>query len=60
MSCGHCVAAVRRALEAVPGVAVSDVQIGRAVVEVTDYPSPVDAIKSALEDEGYFAEVEQG
>jgi copper chaperone len=60
MNCGHCVAAVRRAIESVSGAAVTDVQIGRAVVEVTDFPSPVEAIKAAIEDEGYHAEVEQG
>ena len=32
MSCGHCVQAVRRALESVPGVSVNDVRIATADV----------------------------
>jgi copper chaperone CopZ len=56
MSCGHCVAAVRRALESVPGITIHDVQIGSATVE-TIGPAPVDSIKAALSEEGYEADV---
>jgi copper chaperone CopZ len=56
MSCGHCVAAVKQALESVPDVRVSDVSIGNATVE-TDDPAAIDAMKAAIEDAGYFAEV---
>jgi copper chaperone len=56
MSCGHCVAAVKQALESVPDVVVRDVRIGTATVE-TDDPATIDAIKAAIEDAGYFAEV---
>lgn len=53
MSCGHCVAAVRGALERLEGVAVEDVGIGEARV-VFD-PARVSAaqIAAAVEEEGY-------
>ena len=54
MMCGHCEAAVRKALEAIPGVAsaAADHEKSIAVVELT---APVDeaAFKKAIEDEGY-------
>lgn len=54
MMCGHCEAAVRKALEAIPGVAsaAADHEKGIAVV---DLAVPVDeaAFKKAIEDEGY-------
>lgn len=56
MSCGHCVAAVKRAIESVPHVRLNDVQIGTATFETED-PSAIDAVKLAVEDAGYFAEV---
>jgi copper chaperone len=56
MSCGHCVAAVRRALADVPGVQVKEVGIGGATIEVPE-PAPVDAIQAAVEDAGYFADL---
>ena len=53
MSCSHCLNAVRGALDALPGVTVREVRIGRAEVEVApDGPSP-DAIAGAVSDEGY-------
>ena len=52
MTCGHCVASVKRALEAVPGVESADVSLAgrRAVVrgEVAR-----GALVAAVEDEGY-------
>ena len=60
MSCGHCVHAVKRALESVPGVSVTDVHVGAASVVTELNPVPVDAIKAAIEDAGYFAEVAPG
>lgn len=33
MSCGHCVAAVKKALESVPGVTRAEVEVGRATVD---------------------------
>jgi copper chaperone CopZ len=35
MGCGHCVASVRAALEALPGVAVEGVEVGSAKVRLT-------------------------
>jgi copper chaperone len=53
MTCGHCVAAVRRALEAVPGVVVRDVHLGSAEIEV-EVPEPSkERLVAALEEEGY-------
>ncbi|HLT47011.1 MAG TPA: cation transporter [Rubricoccaceae bacterium] len=53
MSCGHCVAAVRRALEATPGVEVTHVAIGEARVCLD--PTRVDrsAIEATIEEAGY-------
>lgn len=59
MHCGHCVSAVKQALESVPGVTVENVEIGKATLEAAD-PAPISAIKDAVEDAGYFAEVAQG
>ena len=59
MNCGHCVSAVRNALQAVPGVTVQNVEIGKATVQAVE-PAPISAIKDAVEDAGYFAEVAQG
>lgn len=59
MHCGHCVNAVKAALEDVPGVAVKDVKIGTATVDTIE-PAPMDAIRGAVEDAGYFAEVVAG
>jgi copper chaperone CopZ len=52
MSCDHCVAAVRRALLAVPGVRDARVAIGSAVI-VSDAPLSRDALDRAITDEGY-------
>jgi copper chaperone len=52
MSCGHCVAAVRKALAGVAGVEVQEVQIGTAVVGV-DSPVTLAAATAAIEDAGY-------
>ena len=56
MSCGHCVSAVKQALESVPGVSVKDVSIGSAVIETGATPGAIEAVKAAIEDAGYFAE----
>jgi len=60
MSCGGCVRSVRHALAAVPGVEVTDVQVGVATVETDGSPGIIDAIKAALDDAGYAAEVRAG
>lgn len=59
MSCGHCVAAVKSALEAVPGVDVLDVRIGQATLKADDNLS-ADAIRGAVADAGYRAEFRAG
>jgi copper chaperone len=63
MHCGHCVAAVRQALESVPGVAVRDVRIGEATIETQGDPSLETvraAAREAVRDAGYAAEVSPG
>ena len=57
MSCGHCVKAVQGALAAVPGVAVKDVRIGHATVEVDGGATASEALVSAVDDAGYEATV---
>jgi copper chaperone CopZ len=59
MSCGHCVKAVREALEAVPDVAVERVDLGKASVVTFDQP-PADIAErlvDALRDAGYDGRV---
>jgi len=54
MTCGHCVAAVKKSLEAVPGVSAASVELasGEAVVEGT---TDIDALCAAVREEGYEA-----
>lgn len=56
MSCGHCVAAVRRAVSGVPGVADAQVAIGSATLRLDEGADPVAvraAAARAVNDEGY-------
>ena len=53
MSCGHCVHAVRKALEGVSGVRVDDVQIGAAKIAFDAGVANESSIAEAIEDEGY-------
>lgn len=53
MSCGHCVNAVREALEELDGVDVRSVEIGSAAVTYDPSRSTPTAIESAIEDAGY-------
>ncbi|HEY7768360.1 heavy-metal-associated domain-containing protein [Longimicrobium sp.] len=53
MSCGHCVGAVRRALEGMDGVQVESVRVGEAEVRYDPRTVTLDAIASAIADEGY-------
>jgi copper chaperone CopZ len=55
MSCAHCVRAVRGRLERTPGVKVSDVQIGSAVLDYEPATTKIDDIEEAIADEGYTA-----
>ncbi len=54
MMCGHCEEAVRKALEAIPGVASAEADHEKSIA-VVDLAAPVDeaAFKKAIEDEGY-------
>ena len=53
MTCGHCVASVKRALQGVDGVAVEQVTLGKATVRYdADATSPTQ-IAEAIEEEGY-------
>ena len=52
MSCGHCVKAVREALEHVEGVTKADVEVGRARV-VCEESVPRDALAAAITDAGF-------
>ncbi len=56
MSCGHCVGRVTKALSAVPGVRVDDVQIGSARVAYEPSTASPDVILRAVRDLGYGAE----
>ncbi len=52
MSCGHCLRAVREALEAVAGPAVESVQIGSAIVGIPA-GMKADDLVTAVEEAGY-------
>ena len=54
MSCGHCVTRVRKTLEALPGVTVTDVQVGSARLAVQEPAVLANAIR-ALDEAGYPA-----
>lgn len=54
MTCEHCVAAVKKALEAVPGVAEAHVDLAAGTAEVRG-EAALGALMSAVESEGYKA-----
>jgi copper chaperone len=53
MSCQHCVMRVKKALDALQGVAKSDVAIGRAIVSVDDSKIKKEEIIASVEKAGY-------
>lgn len=53
MTCGSCVAHVSKALEALAGVQVEQVQIGTATVSFDPASTSGKQISQAIEDEGY-------
>ena len=53
MSCGHCVGAVRTALESVEGVDVESVRVGEARVRYEDESVHPSALARAVEEEGF-------
>jgi copper chaperone len=54
MTCGHCVAAVKKALEKVPGVTGAHVELEAGRAQVEGDPS-LAALLAAVQDEGYQA-----
>lgn len=54
MTCGHCVAAVKKALEKVPGVTAAQVELASGRARVEGEPA-LDALLAAVQDEGYQA-----
>ena len=57
MSCGHCVAAVEKALKSVNGVDVTKVELGTATVSLDPEVASVEEVLEAVEDAGYEAQV---
>ena len=55
MGCGGCVKNVRKALDALPGVAVEDVKVGSAALAFDPTRSSPEVIKEALAKAGYPA-----
>lgn len=53
MSCGHCVAQVRKALEALEGVEVQQVAVGAATVAYDASATSEARIAEAVESRGY-------
>jgi copper ion binding protein len=53
MSCGHCVSAVKTALQELDGVDVKKVDIGSATVDYDPSRSSPAAIENAIEEAGY-------
>ena len=57
MTCMHCVSAVKKALEQVPGVETAEVSLEKAQAVVTG-EADIQAIVAAIKEEGYSAEVQ--
>ncbi len=57
MTCMHCVGAVKKALEQVPGVETAEVSLEKAQAVVTG-DADVQAMVAAIKEEGYSAEVQ--
>ena len=55
MSCGHCVAAVRKELAAVSGAEVEDVTVGSATVQYDPRITTPEQIVDAIDRAGYTA-----
>ena len=53
MTCGHCVMHVQKALRALDGVEVGQVQIGSAELQFDPAKRQVDDILAAIRDQGY-------
>jgi copper ion binding protein len=57
MTCGHCVAAVTKALENIPGVDKADVSLEKGQAIVTG-DADSQAMVAAIKEEGYEAEMQ--
>jgi copper chaperone CopZ len=57
MSCGHCLNAVNRALQSIPGVEIDSVQIGRADLRYDEQTTTPEALEAAVTEAGYRATV---
>jgi copper chaperone CopZ len=57
MTCGHCVAAVNKALTRLEGVSAATVEMGRATVTHDPHVATAAAVIDAVENEGYEARV---
>lgn len=53
MTCGHCTAAVKKALIALPGVRSVDVQLAPGIATVVHDGTSAAALPRVVEDEGY-------
>jgi len=53
MTCGHCLMAVRNALEGMAGVQVDEVRIGKAVVRFDEGAVKPEDVDEAIRDVGY-------
>ena len=53
MSCGHCVMAVKKALNNLSEINVEDVKIGKAVIEVDENTDSLEKAINAVEEAGY-------
>jgi len=53
MSCGHCVARVRDALEVLEGVKVESVEIGEAAIRLDPERTSRDRAEQAVRDAGF-------
>ncbi|HEU5174787.1 MAG TPA: cation transporter [Gemmatimonadaceae bacterium] len=53
MSCGHCVAQVKKTLATLEGVEVTDVKVGSAVIEYDPSAVTTATIAEALDEQGY-------
>ena len=57
MSCGHCVAAVEKALDRTPGVVQRSVKVGSATVEIDPARVTPEALMAAIATQGFTAQV---
>jgi len=58
MSCGHCVKAVRSALEGVDGATVEAVEMGSATISHDAIRVPAERLAEVVTDDGYPARID--